>query len=212
MQLKLSQADLGKLMSISAQQIQRYESGENTLNINRLIPLANFLNVKPDYFLAELPAESDLAQHTLLSRGLKRELRVLLIEDDANDVLLFEKAVAQATHPVSYRAILQPEMVIATLDAAAQEALPDIILLDINMPRLSGIELLRRLKQSAHRRIPVMMLTNSVRANDMLACYEAHASGFIQKSTDLLDYYRDIDRIISYWTELASVPSFDQAM
>lgn len=211
-QLSLSQADLGKLMGISAQQIQRYESGENTLNINRLIPLANFLNVRPEYFLNEVDISAGEAPiNAPISRGLKRPLRIMLVEDDPNDILLFEKALERMRSRAVCQPAQKPDEVLKTLSALPSSDLPDIIILDLNMPRIGGIELLRQLKQSAFKPIPVVVMTNSVRAQDMLDCYAEQAGGFIQKSTDLYDYYRDIERIIAYWSDINTLPAVQSA-
>ena len=210
MQLSLSQADLGKLMGISAQQIQRYESGENTLNVNRLLPLANFLNVKPDYFLSEVAIsknDNDLDAQSHISRGLSRPLRIMLIENDSNDILLFEKALARLRGRAHCQPVQRPDEVLTVLNATPAASLPDLIILDLNMPRVSGLDVLQKLKASAYKSIPVIVMTNSVRAQDMLDCYARQASGFIQKSTDLYDYYQDIERIVAYWSDVNTLPA-----
>ena len=85
---------------------------------------------------------------------------------------------------------------------------PDIILLDINMPRINGLQLLAEIKNHpTYRMTPVIMLTNSVRSKDMLEAYASYANGFIQKNSDLALFYEDISRILHYWSRTVVLPS-----
>lgn len=213
--LHLSQAELGKILGISAQQIQRYESGENSVPLAKLMHIGNALNIKPHYFLEDLDIEetgSSSAGHAsdTISRGLGRDLHVLLVEDDVNDAHLFIAAAEKTAVNCNVYHLLQADKVQELLDHHKNRfntEYPDVIILDINMPRVNGITVLKNIKESSHKKIPVIMLTNSIRAKDMLECYELGASGFIQKSVDLYQYNDDVDRILSYWSQLAILPS-----
>ena len=212
-QLRLSQADLGKILNVSAQQIQRYESGENTIALEKLLRIANSLNVKPDYFYEGIILEEEVGENCskdIIQRGLSRPMRVLLVEDEATDVILFQQAIEKFGHTVDMHHIAKPDKVMDYLNhhhTKYGKPYPDMLILDINMPRINGIEVLRSVKQSIHKKLPVIMLTNSIRSKDMTTCYEQQASGFIQKSADLHQYYDDIDRIITYWKDIITLPN-----
>jgi CheY-like chemotaxis protein/DNA-binding XRE family transcriptional regulator len=204
-QLRLSQAELGAALDVSAQQVQRYETGENGLGLNRLSTLATILNVQPSFFTDELPTTpSDPSG--IVGRGLGRALRILVVEDDPNDILLFQKAVDRLAQPPALHALQRAEDVFHYLNKPGSHGYPDIVMLDINMPRVTGIDLLRQIKSSAHKKLPVVIFTNSVRTKDMLACYEAQANSFVQKSADLRQFYEDVERIVLYWSSMAILP------
>jgi CheY-like chemotaxis protein/DNA-binding XRE family transcriptional regulator len=207
--LHISQAELGEMLGVSAQQVQRYESGENGVALGKLPLLASTLNVKPNYFTDDLPVDEVIgnAVSGVIKRGLHRPLRILLVEDDTNDVLLFQTALSKTAHQATLHHLQKSDQVLDYLNRCNAGNLPDIMLLDINMPRITGIEVLRQVKTSPHKKIPVIMLTNSVRSKDMLACYEHHASGFVQKSADLKQFYDDVERILGYWSGMVILPN-----
>lgn len=208
-QLHLSQAELGEMLGVSAQQVQRYESGENGVALGKLPLLASTLNVKPNYFTDDLPTDEVIgnAVSGVIKRGLHRPLRILLVEDDTNDVLLFQTALSKTAHQATLHHLQKSDQVLDYLNRCNAGNVPDIMLLDINMPRITGIEVLRQIKTSPHKKIPIIILTNSVRSKDMLACYEQHASGFIQKSADLKQFYDDVERILGYWSGMVILPN-----
>ena len=197
------------MLGVSAQQVQRYESGENGVALGKLPLLASTLNVKPNYFTDDLPVDKVIgnAVSGVIKRGLHRPLRILLVEDDTNDVLLFQTALSKTTHQATLHHLQKADQVLDYLNRCNAGNVPDIMLLDINMPRITGIEVLKQVKTSQHKKIPIIMLTNSVRSKDMLACYEQHASGFIQKSADLKQFCDDVDRILCYWSGMVILPS-----
>lgn len=209
MKLHISQAQLGEMLGVSAQQVQRYESGENGVALGKLPLLASTLNVKPNYFTDDLPVDEVIgnAVSGVIKRGLHRPLRILLVEDDTNDVLLFQTALSKTAHQATLHHLQKSDKVLDYLNRCNAGNVPDIMLLDINMPRITGIEVLRQVKTSPHKKIPIIMLTNSVRSKDMLACYEQHASGFIQKSADLKQFYDDVERILGYWSGMVILPN-----
>lgn len=80
------------------------------------------------------------------------------------------------------------------------EALPDIILLDLNLPKMNGIDFLKKLKEDERLRfIPTIILTTSSNQNDMLDCYSIGVSGYILKPLKYEDYVDKIDKLLKYW-------------
>lgn len=213
--LGLTQAELSRLLGLSPQQLQRYETGENSISIARAIELSNSLNVKLSYFYDGAPVQELLGKKIvseLFSKELNRPLRLLLVEDSSSDELLFRKAVDKSNVISEIHVISQSENVMDFLlgyHAEFANEPPDIIILDINMPRLSGLALLKKIKEvSKFKTLPVIMLTNSVRSKDMLDSYAAQANGFIQKNPDLLEFYNDIALMLQYWNRLMVLPSY----
>lgn len=202
----LTQQELAEAIGISHQQVQRYESGENPLSLTRALEIAALLNVKPDYFYEGAPlgaAPADKSTDGIIRRNQQRPLKLLLVEDKPNDEMLFRKAVEQSSVACQVSAVQVPENVMPLLReqaAIGPTALPDLILLDINMPRINGLMLLQEIKKERGlRHIPIVMLTNSVRSKDLLDAYAMQANGFLQKSSELHMFYEDVSQLLHYW-------------
>lgn len=206
--LGLTQGELARIIGISHQQVQRYESGENPLSMSRLLEISNILNVKPDYFYENISTGKDAGQKIttgIIHKDSTRPLQIMLVEDSITDEVLFRKAVAGSAVAAELHVIQTPEKVIEYLKGGT---LPDIVVLDINMPRMNGIELLKEIKKDAKlRMLPVIMLTNSIRSKDMLDAYANNAGGFIQKNCELEEFYQDINRVLQYWSMTIVLPN-----
>lgn len=85
---------------------------------------------------------------------------------------------------------------------------PDLILLDLNLPKLDGREVLKRLKaDSSLKRIPVVVLTTSEAERDVDRVYELQANCYITKPKDLDDFFTVVQLIESFWFSVAELPS-----
>ncbi len=137
-------------------------------------------------------------------------MRILLAEDDDNDIRITRRAIQKAG-------------LSAVLDTACdgQEALdylrhensfisttrPDLVLLDINLPRINGVNVLRQIKQTPElKTIPVLMLTTSARQEDVNAAYSHGANGFICKPLRFAEFVDVIRNMSLYWGHLAVIP------
>src|ERR1700722_9591758 len=112
--LVLTQTELAKILGLSHQQVQRYESGENAPSMARLLEIANVLNVKPDYFYADAPKPrktQTAANDDTIIKELGRPMRLLLIEDNPTDEILFRKAAEQNPVACTVRTIADPRQV-----------------------------------------------------------------------------------------------------
>lgn len=204
--LKLSQAELGEKLGISHQQVQRYEGGDNTIAVPKLLQIASVLNVKPEYFLDSLPSVANTAHGDIIQRNLERVINVLLVEDNRGDEILFRTAVERAEFPVALTCVPDADTALAQL-ANSKLPLPSLILLDINLPKINGLELLEKLKSDPRtKHIPVVMLTNSIRTKEMEAAFTAQAAGFVQKSIDFELFCADIERLLGYWIKTTILP------
>jgi len=126
-------------------------------------------------------------------------LNILLIEDDAIEVLKFNRTVSSLGLKHKVIEANNGEDAIKLLEI--KENLPDIILLDLNMPRLNGIEFLTLLKQDdILKYIPTIILTTSSNNRDLLKCFEIGVSGYILKPLKYEDYITKIQRVLQYWS------------
>jgi CheY-like chemotaxis protein len=137
-----------------------------------------------------------------------RRLRVLLVEDNPGDVDLVTDAVRDfpcdlsvATDGVEAMEFLRKE----GQHAGAVE--PDLVLLDLNLPKLSGREVLARVKEdSALKHIPVVILSSSQARHDLLETYRLHANCFVTKPVDLDEFLASVGAIAQFWLETAKLP------
>ncbi|MFZ4761437.1 MAG: response regulator [Alphaproteobacteria bacterium] len=212
--LGLTQAELADILGLSHQQIQRYESGENTVSMSRMLEIADGLNIKAGYFYENAPLARPCEQkqaNGIITKVMERPLRILLVEDTSSDELLFRKAVSKSNIEADIHVITNPENVMDflhnhQLKYGAEP--PDIAIVDINLPRINGLMLLKKIKSDHQwKSLPVIMLTNSIRSKDMQDAYANHANGFIQKNSDLLGFYEDVSILLQYWSKIVILPS-----
>jgi CheY-like chemotaxis protein len=137
-----------------------------------------------------------------------KEVHILLVDDNEGDILLTREALQDA------RIINRISIAYDGLDAIrflkappTREDMPDLILLDINLPRMNGTEVLEIIKNDPElRRIPVIMLTTSSAEKDILASYDNHANCYITKPVDL-DRFMDVVRTIEdFWISIVKLP------
>jgi CheY-like chemotaxis protein len=129
---------------------------------------------------------------------------VLLVEDSRSDAALAFLALSQGgLRGVVRRVGDGAEALDAVLGPGSEDlrGLLRLILLDINLPKVGGIELLRSLKEDRRsRRIPVVMLTSSEQVKDVAACYDLGANGYIVKGADFETYTSAVVNAVRYWT------------
>lgn len=139
-----------------------------------------------------------------------RAITVLLVDDSPSDVALTQEVVAHTEHEIIMDTASDGVEAIAYLQQRSDsgERLPDIILLDLNMPRMGGHEVLDTLKDHKDwRRIPVIVLTTSQASADIIGTYDRHANSYITKPVDLADFIEVVKRIEGYWLSVVQLPS-----
>lgn len=128
-------------------------------------------------------------------------LNVLLVDDDPDHTLLITHVLRRAAPGTAIETVADGIAALARLEAGT--SVPDLVLLDINMPGLSGLEVLARIK--AHdglKRIPVVMLTSSELEPDVARAYELGASGYITKGSFLEDLQAVLGNTLLYWSAM----------
>ena len=135
---------------------------------------------------------------------------ILLVEDNAGDVRLTREALLEADVSVELTAVPDGEQALAFLRGEGAHAgvpRPDLILLDLNLPKKNGLEVLEEIKRDpALRGTPVIMLTTSSSARDIAACYDRGVNCYVVKPLDLDDFTRLVQAINSFWFEVAVLP------
>ncbi len=132
---------------------------------------------------------------------MKSEIDVLLVEDDSVDVLGFRRVFGESSDPVNLHVVNQGMEALKFLESCQREDLPDLIILDLNMPVMGGLEFLGTIKsQSEHKRIPVVVMTTSREKEDIEKSYELGASGYMVKPLEHDQFAEKVNHLRNYWT------------
>jgi two-component system, chemotaxis family, response regulator Rcp1 len=141
----------------------------------------------------------------------QHSLNVLLVEDDPGDVLIAREAIAAGQLSTTLEVVTDGIEAMKYLRrqngfAAAQR--PDLILLDLNLPRMSGHEVLAEVKSDPDlRRIPVVVLTTSQAQEDVAKSYDLHASVHVSKPVDFDEFAGVVKQIDDFFGNVAQLPS-----
>ena|SRR5258708_5997513 len=138
------------------------------------------------------------------------EIQILLVEDNEGDILLTMEAFKEMKVKNTVTVVKDGVEAIDFLKKRSQaneQVMPDLILLDINMPKLNGIEVLEFIKNDEmFRKIPVVMLTTSSSQADISACYDKFANCYIIKPLDFGKFMDVVEAIESFWFTTAQLP------
>jgi two-component system, chemotaxis family, response regulator Rcp1 len=137
------------------------------------------------------------------------ERRILLVEDNAGDVRLTREALREAEVAVELVAVPDGDQALEFLrgDGARPDRRPHLILLDLNLPKKNGLEVLEEIKGDPElRHTPVIMLTTSSSARDIAACYDRGVNCYVVKPLELDDFTRLVQEINRFWFEVARLP------
>ena len=138
-------------------------------------------------------------------------LELLLIEDDPGDVDLIREALKASSLPVRLRIVDDGVKALAYLRREGEfsvAALPQLILLDLNLPKKDGCEVLRAIKTSPNlRKIPVVVLTTSDAQATIIKAYELDANCYVVKPVGFEEFARAVKAIEEFWLTLVQLPS-----
>jgi chemotaxis family two-component system response regulator Rcp1 len=145
-----------------------------------------------------------------MNRRDSRPIEILLVEDNPGDVRLTKESLhdakvhnhmAVATDGFEAMAFLRRE------GAFAGVTRPDLILLDLNLPRMNGFEVLDAIKEDPDlKRIPVVVLTTSQAEQDIIQSYNLYANAYVTKPVDLEQFIKVIRAIEGFWLEIVQLP------
>lgn len=138
-------------------------------------------------------------------------IEILLVEDNAGDVRLTKEALSEAKVPnrlhVAHDGVAALQF-LRMEEPYSESPRPDLVLLDLNLPRKSGLEVLAHIKQDpVLRTIPVIILTSSNAESDVLKSYDNHANAYITKPVELEKYFTIVERIDDFWFATARLPA-----
>ncbi|MCW2859457.1 MAG: response regulator receiver protein [Actinoallomurus sp.] len=144
-----------------------------------------------------------------MTEGL-HTIEVLLVEDDPGDVLLTKEAFADNKVKNNLNIVSDGEEAIAYLrrqEPYAEAGRPDLVLLDLNLPRKDGREVLKDIKADPElRSIPVVVLTTSEADEDILQSYDLHANAYVTKPVDFDGFIRIVRQIDDFFVSVVKLP------
>jgi CheY-like chemotaxis protein len=140
-----------------------------------------------------------------------QRLQVLLVEDDLADVALMENAFAEHVVRSHLHHVADGEQALAFLrrqDPYRDAPRPDLILLDLNMPRVDGRQVLTEVKADGDlKAIPVIVFTTSATDSDISSSYSAHANAYVTKPIDLDEFDRVLAEIRNFYGHTVTLPT-----
>jgi len=142
-----------------------------------------------------------------------RPLRILVVEDNPDDVEITRRAFKQSSAPNELVVARDGRAVLDLLFGSGSDGTggpplrPDLVLLDINLPKVNGFEVLEQIRaDDAVSMIPVVMLTASVREEDVIRSYGLGANSYIQKPLVFESFLRVLGVLGEYWFEVVTLP------
>ena len=137
---------------------------------------------------------------------MRKKDKIMLIDDNPGDAILLREALKMANVNVDFEAFQSGKEALAVLikrydiEEVDGVYLPDLIILDLNMPGMGGVEVITELKKHKFLKyIPVVMMTTSSLATDAKECMDAYANSVIVKPMDFDDYVDIINMLVKYW-------------
>ncbi|MGB3309560.1 MAG: response regulator [Nodosilinea sp.] len=139
-----------------------------------------------------------------------RPLEILLVEDNPGDIRLTQEVLNEGQICSHLNVVDDGEKAIAFLNHSPpylHAPPPHLILLDLNLPRRSGLEVLKIIKtDDALKHIPVIVFTSSQAEEDIMSAYSLHANCYITKPLDLEQFTRSIRSIEDFWLSMVELP------
>lgn len=143
--------------------------------------------------------------------SIGRPVEVLLVEDNVGDVRLTQEALREAKVHNNLSVVNDGVEAMAFLRREgkyAQAPRPDLVLLDLNMPRKDGRAVLAEVKADPDlRRIPVVVLTTSKAEEDIVRSYELHANSYVTKPVDFEQFMKVVRSIEDFWLTVVKYPN-----
>ena len=143
-----------------------------------------------------------------------RQFTILHVEDDPNDVLLVQRAFKKSRSAAVVRSVIDGDQALAYLAGAEpfsdreQFPTPGLVLLDLKMPRKSGLEVLTWIRQQPQlKRLIVVIFTSSRHDHDINLAYELGANSYLMKPVEFETLLETVKRVDHYWGQLNLIPS-----
>lgn len=130
---------------------------------------------------------------------MENTLKILLVEDNLIEIMKMKRTISLLELNHTVHEAKNGEEALKFLEDKSN--IPDLILLDLNMPKISGIEFLKIIKANKDLlHIPIVILTTSNNQKDLIECYKTGMSGYVLKPLKYEDYVKKIEKVLAYWS------------
>ena len=143
-----------------------------------------------------------------MSPGISNPIEILLVEDNPGDVRLIKEVFKDAKIYNTMKVAYDGEAAMEILRNDGNTSFPDLILLDLNLPKKDGREVLREIKGDDYLKcIPVVILTTSNAEEDLIETYKMNANCYITKPVDLDQFINVVKSIENFWLSIVKLPT-----
>ena len=134
---------------------------------------------------------------------------ILLVEDNPGDVALVREGLRELEHRLEVAESGERALeFLRARSAAPERSMPDVVLLDLNLPGLTGLEVLCRIRSDPDTAaLPVVVMTSSDARKDIVESYRLHANCYVTKPSSLDEYMRVMRRLGEFWFSVAKLPT-----
>jgi len=141
---------------------------------------------------------------------LPAPIDILLVEDDDNDIRITQRALSRSALAARIEVVRDGQAALDFVQGKppyAERRLPQLVLLDISLPKVNGMEVLRAIKADPTlRAVPVLMLTTSSRPEDVATAYAHGANGYVCKPIHFARFVEVVADLSEYWGQVALLP------
>jgi len=149
----------------------------------------------------------------MMASGRAYPVQILLVEDNPGDIRLIREAMLEGRFynpPLVAKTGEEALAILRNRDSVSGNQQVDLILLDLNLPGLNGIEVLREIKTDPETsRIPVVILTSSQAEEDVVQAYDQYANCYITKPVDMDGFLEIVQSIEQFWISVVKLPGKD---
>jgi two-component system response regulator len=207
-------SDLAQKLEISIPQVENYERGINRTPVEILYKLSQIFKVSLDFFFQDFSYDAQLTAKFLDSGTISltnhTEINILLVEDNPGDEFIIRKFIGESSNRCNVFAVHDGQQALEVLRRTQHTPLferADIIILDLNIPKMDGLLVLKEIKRDTRiQDIPVIIVTNSLKREEMIEVYRKYASGYMCKSGDLERFKSQLQGLVHYWSSSVVLP------
>lgn len=198
---------LASKINISIQQLQKYETSVNKISASLLFKIADIFGLSIESFFQGIDKELEDKKEQ------KSNFNILLIEDDISHEFIIRKTISNLPAAINLYSVHDGCKALEFLknfnhDKSDNIAKPDIIIVELHLPKFSGLEFLKTIKRDRQlHSIPVVVITEGSTQDETLLSYNLQVNSLIVKSSAPEEFQEQIHKTLSYWTELVRLPN-----